>query len=284
MSAAELELDPPTTRSHGSVRGMSASASPTVSVVIPALNEAANLPHVLTRMAPEWEIILADGQSTDETISVARALRPDVRIVLQTGQGKGNALACGFAAASGDVIVMIDADGSMDPTEIHAFVEAVARSPRTYVKGSRILHNGGSDDLTRIRRAGNWMLVSVVNALFGTKYTDLCYGFIAFWRCDLDRLGFQRTGAGLAADEHKDLGFEIETFLNIRAARAGLRVVEIPSFERSRVNGVSNLRVMRDGFRILRTILHERARRTPVTVQDTLTIVLEPSLASQAAS
>lgn len=263
---------------------MRGRASPTVSVIIPALNEAPNLPHVLTRMAPEWELIVVDGNSTDETVSVARSLRPGARIVLQTGEGKGNALACGFAAACGDVIVMIDADGSMDPTEIHSFVEAVASNPGTYVKGSRILRDGGSDDLTRIRRLGNWILVSAVNILFGTEYTDLCYGFIAFWRGDLDRLGFQRTGSGLAAQEHKRLGFEIETFLNIRAARAGLRVVEIPSFERSRLNGVSNLRVMRDGFRILRTILQERARRKPAPVEGALTTAVDPTLASRAAS
>lgn len=261
--AAQLERNvshPPAAR-HLHVVATTGGGSPTVSVIVPARNEASNLPHVLNEMPPEWEIILVDGNSTDETVAVAKSLCPGATIVYQTGVGKGNALACGFAAASGDILVMIDADGSMDPGEIPAFVEAVANQLGTYAKGSRIMPLGGSDDLTKVRRIGNRLLVSAVNLLYGTDYTDLCYGFIAFWRHDLDGLGFRRTGAGLVAEKHKKLGFEVETYLNIRAARAGLHIVEVPSFEHSRVNGVSNLRVVRDGLRILRTILVERFRR-----------------------
>jgi glycosyltransferase involved in cell wall biosynthesis len=230
----------------------------TVSVIVPAMNEAANLGHVLGAI-PEstWEVILVDGRSTDGTVSVAKSLRPDIVVVHQTGVGKGNALACGFAVASGDIVVMIDADASMDPGEIPAFVDAVAASPGRYAKGSRLVRSGGSDDLTVIRRLGNRMLVSLVNSLFGTRYTDLCYGFIAFWRRDLDLLGFACASPGSVAEAHRNLGFEVETYLNIRAARAGLRIVEVPSFERKRANGVSNLRVVRDGLRVLRTIVVE---------------------------
>ena len=90
-----------------------------ISVVIPALNEARNLPHVFARLpADVYEVILVDGRSVDDTVGVARALRPDVRVVSQTGRGKGNALACGFAAATGDIIATVDADGSVDPSDI----------------------------------------------------------------------------------------------------------------------------------------------------------------------
>src|SRR5690242_3841803 len=84
-----------------------------VSVVIPALNEAENLPHVLPRI-PAWvhEVILVDGHSTDATVAVARELRRDIRVIRQQGHGKGAALRSGFAAARGDIIVMLDADGS----------------------------------------------------------------------------------------------------------------------------------------------------------------------------
>src|SRR5216683_5174490 len=93
-----------------------------VSIVIPALNEARNLPHVFARLPLDvHEVIVVDGHSVDDTISVARQLRPDVRIVQQTRQGKGNALACGFEAATGDVIAVVDADGSADPSEISRF-------------------------------------------------------------------------------------------------------------------------------------------------------------------
>jgi len=100
--------------------------NPTVTVVIPTLNEAKNLPHVFERL-PEWidEVIIVDGNSTDDTIAVATACRPDAKIVTQTGKGKGNALACGFRAATSDITVMLDADGSTDPAEIPRLVAAL---------------------------------------------------------------------------------------------------------------------------------------------------------------
>ena len=93
---------------------------PTVSIVIPAKNEARNLPLVFAELPENCEVILVDGNSTDDTVSVAQRLRPDITVIGQTREGKGNALACGFAAATGDFIVMIDADGSNDPAEIPA--------------------------------------------------------------------------------------------------------------------------------------------------------------------
>ncbi|MCU1527309.1 MAG: glycosyl transferase family 2, partial [Frondihabitans sp.] len=89
---------------------------PRVSVVIPTFNEAKNLPHVFSLMPKDvFEVIVVDGRSVDDTVEVAKALWPDVRIVLQNRRGKGNAMACGFAAVRGDIVVMLDADGSADP-------------------------------------------------------------------------------------------------------------------------------------------------------------------------
>src|SRR5688572_29467728 len=157
--------------------------SPTVSVVIPALNEARNLPHVLSKLPPVDEVILVDGGSTDDTVAVAVALRPDIRVVVQNRRGKGNALACGFAAVTGDVIVMIDADGSTSPEEIPLFVEALCAGA-DFAKGSRFAPTGGSADITRARHAGNKVLSALVNLMYGTRYSDLCYGYNAFWtRC-----------------------------------------------------------------------------------------------------
>ncbi len=220
----------------------------TVSVVVPALNEAANLPHVLVRL-PGWvdEVVLVDGGSVDDTIEVARAVCPGVRVVQQDGRGKGNALACGFAAARGDIIVMLDADGSHDPAEIERFVDVLLEG-HDFAKGSRFATGGGSTDITPIRRAGNRGLCSLVNVLFGTRYSDLCYGFNAFWAYCLGDL-----------DVNCD-GFEVETLINVRVARAGLRVAEVPSFEYPRIQGESKLRATRDGLRVLRVILRERTR------------------------
>ncbi|MEV0232587.1 glycosyltransferase family 2 protein [Nonomuraea sp. NPDC050786] len=228
--------------------------SPTVSVVVPAMNEAENLPHVFATI-PKWvdEIVLVDGNSVDDTVAVARRLRPNLKVVTQTGRGKGDALAAGFAACTSDIIVMIDADGSTDGREIISFVGALVTGA-DFVKGSRYAAGGGSDDLTLNRRLGNKFLTTVVNVLYGTRYTDLCYGYNAFWARHLDVLD-------LDCD-----GFEVETLMNVRAAKAGLKVHEVPSHERTRIHGESNLRAVRDGLRVLKTILKEW-RRQPAPLQ-----------------
>lgn len=222
-------------------------AGPRVSVVIAAMNEAENLPYVFSRL-PEGlhEVILVDGNSVDDTVAVARGLRPDVRILMQSGRGKGNAMADGFAACTGEIIVALDADGSTDPAEIPRFVAALC-SGADFVKGSRFAQGGLSTDITRTRSMGNQALRAVVNALFGTHYTDLCYGYNAFWtRC----LPYMRVDCD---------GFEVETLINVRIAKAGLIVHEVPSYENVRLHGESNLRTIRDGTRVLRTIVSEWA-------------------------
>jgi glycosyltransferase involved in cell wall biosynthesis len=222
---------------------------PRVSVVIPTLNEAENLPHVFAELPPGLhEVIVVDGFSTDGTPDVARMLRPDVKIVNQSHRGKGDALRCGFEVATGEILVMMDADGSADPAEIPAFVEALVAGA-DFAKGTRFADGGGSADITRLRSLGNSVLSGTVNLLFGTRYSDLCYGYNAFWRHCLTHMRVDCTG------------FEVETLINIRIARAGLDVREVPSFERERIHGQSNLNTFRDGGRVLRTILRERVRR-----------------------
>jgi glycosyltransferase involved in cell wall biosynthesis len=220
-------------------------AKPTVCVVIPTLNEEKNLPHVLPRI-PDWvdEIVLVDGRSTDNTIEVARQLCPDINVVLEQKPGKGVALRAGFKAASSDIIVMLDADGSTDPVEIPVFVGALLAGA-DFVKGSRFLQGGGTADMEWYRRWGNHGLIWLVRLLFGGHYSDLCYGYNAFWRSVVPSLQ-------LDAD-----GFEIETLMNVRALKTKMTVAEVPSFEAARIHGSSHLNTMRDGWRILKTIYAE---------------------------
>jgi glycosyltransferase involved in cell wall biosynthesis len=239
--------------------------SPTVSVIVPALNEERNLPYVFGRLpAGITEVILVDGGSVDRTVEAARDLYPSVVVVHQTRRGKGNALACGFAASTGDILVMIDADGSTDPAEIPRFVQALLDGA-DYAKGSRFQPGGDSHDITRMRRIGNYGLNGVVNTLFGTCFTDLCYGYNAFWRRVLTYLDLPDVHLPPSADGEKlwGDGFEIETLINVRAARHGLRITEVASVEAARLHGVSNLNAVSDGIRVMRTILREQRRPLP---------------------
>ncbi|WP_246046339.1 glycosyltransferase family 2 protein [Thermosporothrix hazakensis] len=218
---------------------------PRVSVIIPAMNEEQNLPCILPLLPSIVdEVILVDGHSTDNTIQVARQLLPSIQIVTQAGRGKGEALRTGFAVSRGDIIIMLDADGSADPTEIPRFVSALMEG-YDCVKGSRFKPGGGSFDITPLRRLGNAIFCHIVNLLFGTNISDLCYGYVAFWRSCLDQIQLDSEG------------FEVETQLYLRMLKAHLGIAEIPSIENLRIYGRSNLHTIRDGWRVLSTIVHE---------------------------
>lgn len=230
--------------------GMNWLKGETVTVIIPALNEAENLPHVLPRIPP-WvsEVILVDDHCTDDTVAVAQTLLPSIRVVRNDDRpGKGNALQAGYAAATGSLIVQVDADGSEAPEEIVSFVAALLAGA-DYAKGTRFIPGGGTSDMTRLRKWGNWAFVAMVRGLYGVRYTDLCYGYNAFRASALRSLN-------LDAD-----GFEIEAMINLRAAQAGLAIREVASFEAERVHGEGRLRTFPDGWRVLRTIWSERWRR-----------------------
>ena len=261
------DADPPRPARPRAVPDLHAEAySPqaTVSVVIPTLNEEGSLLWVLEQLPP-WvtEVILVDGLSTDATRVLARRARPDVVVVHQFRRGKGAALRAGFAAATGEIVVMIDADGSTDPREMARFVEAL-EDGADFVKGSRHMHGGGSADLTPLRAFGNRALVAVANALYGSRFSDLCYGYCAFWRRHVDLLGVTAEG------------FEIETQLVLGAVKAGLEMREVPSYELVRRAGSSNLNALRDGLRIIRTMLSRDLRRDPAAARFSLRAVELP--------
>lgn len=226
---------------------------PQVSVVIPARNEEQNLPYVLPRI-PRFvgEVILVDGHSTDATIEIARQVYPTIRIIEQHGSGKGDALRQGFAACTGEIIVMLDADGSTDPAEIPLFVAALMQG-YDFAKGSRFLRGGGSRDITWLRAMGNFWLKFVVNWLYGAHFSDLCYGYNAFRRTCLENVVLDSDG------------FEIETQLHLRIHKAQLAIIEIPSIEYSRLHGESHLHTFRDGWHVFLTIFKEKYMSLPQT-------------------
>lgn len=235
--------------------------NPTVSIIIPARNEARNLEIILPQLPPVHQVVLIDGHSVDDTIETATRIMPGITVLQQTRKGKGNALAAGFAEATGDIIVMFDADGSADPAEIPAFVQALVDGADV-AKGTRFAPGGGSEDITGFRSLGNRGLNLLTNILLRSRYTDLCYGYNAFWRRVVPSLDLP--DHTVVADEGVMLwgdGFEIETLLTCRFVMGGHNIVEVPSVERLRIHGVSNLNAVSDGFRVLRTILAERGRK-----------------------
>ena len=223
------------------------SGRATISIIIPALNEAANLPFVLPRIPPVpeiLEVILVDGASTDGTADIARDLLAGIRIVEQDGCGKGNAVKCGAQAAKGDYFLVLDADGSQMPEEIPIYLEQ-AREGYDLVKGSRYLDGRDTEDETLGRVLMCKLTYFVANSLWQTKFSDIGYGVFLINRekfLDLDI---------------KSNFFEMEYELMIKAKRKGLKIVEVPAHENARIHGKSHLSYRHDGWLIFKTVLRE---------------------------
>ena len=255
------------------------TTDPLISIIVPALNEALNLSAVLPQLPAVHEVILVDGGSVDGTIRAARRALPDIITVLQSRTGKGNALAAGFARVTGDIVVMFDADGSADPAEITQFVDAL-KAGADFAKGTRNTAGGGSADITSVRHLGNRFLNSVFNVGFRTRFSDLCYGYNAFWADLIPLLDLPEhsspppaSGRMLWGD-----GFEIETVITCRFAAAGVSITEVPSMEKMRMFGESNLHAVSDGLRVLRTLFTEwRRARATRRLERSLSITLEPT-------
>lgn len=225
-----------------------------VAVIIPTLNEEENIAEVIRELHQMGygNILIVDGNSSDRTVEVAKDF--GVNVLVQNGRGKGTALRQVFNHESldGDVIVMMDADGSMSPKEIPLFIEALD-SGADLVKGSRFLRYGYSEDMNLIRRIGNSFFLSLVNRLCSANYTDLCYGFAAFRKDAIKKL----------YPHLKSENFEIETEIFIKAKKLGLNIVEVPSIEFRRKYGKSNLSIFTAGFRILKVIIEELVNDLP---------------------
>jgi len=240
-------------------------SDPSVSVVIPATNESENISWVLSRLPScVKEVIVVDGRSQDSTAAIVRAVCPAAKVIEHGNSGKGNAIATGLLVAQGDVIVMLDADGSMDPVEIPLYLEALC-SGADLVKGSRTIAGGGSQDQTFVRRVGNWALGVFSNVVYQQSWSDLCYGYAAFWKDSLDHLGLdelctqrpERQASTLWRGPWYGHGFEIEALIYCRAARAHLQIAEVFSHEYKRRSGESHLATWRDGGRVMFAILRE---------------------------
>jgi glycosyltransferase involved in cell wall biosynthesis len=215
-----------------------------VSIVIPALNEEKNLGRLMREVrhimaGGSYEVIVVDGHSSDKTVDIAKSL--GARVIYDR-IGKGSALIRGLNAARGDVIVSMDADLSNEPKELGLLIDSI-RIGYDVCMGSRFMSGGNSEDISLVRKLGNRFFVTMVNIIFGGSYSDMCYGYRSFRKGIPKRLRLM------------EKGFGIETEINIKAVKLGLKVVEVPSVEKRRAAGDPKLRTFRDGYAILKTII-----------------------------
>jgi glycosyltransferase involved in cell wall biosynthesis len=223
-----------------------------LSVIIPAKDEEDTLPTLLedlnnvipTLDGYEVEVICVDDHCKDRTAAIARAHGARV-VENQRKPGKGNALRAGFEAASGDLLMMMDADYSHRPEDMPMFLTAM-REGVGLVIGSRVF--GGSEEYTHIRALGNVFLSGALGLSVGRYLSDALNGYKMFRR-DV-----------FTSFEYKSRMFEIEIELIANALRKGYRVVEVISHERARAGGVMKSRVVRHGTRFLMRIIWEGIR------------------------
>ena len=230
----------------------SAPGNLSVGVVIPVKNEAAALPVVISAI-PHWVkfIVVADGASSDGSGEIARGL--GALVVVEPRHGYGRACQTALSAMPPvDVIVFLDGDASDDPSEMTALIAPIADGSADFVLGSRTLGRRERGALTPQQIFGNWLACRLMRRIWGAQYTDLG----PFRAIRLDAL------KQLALTD-ENYGWTVE--LQARAAKRGLRTLEIPVRYRRRI-GVSKVSgtvkgVVGAGVKILYVIGREALRR-----------------------
>ena len=219
--------------------GLPFTVRPTVAVVIAAANAAPTLPHLFARLPKVDEVALVDLGSRDDTARVARSLWPGLMIVDGTGMKSGDALTVGTRATSADIVILFNADGPGDLAELPRFLHAL-------IDGADVAKGTRSADTTHAGKGlGNGALLRLANLAFGTDFSDLSFGYYAFWRSALERIVLDHDGV------------ELDALLALRAARAGLLVAEIQCGESPRLDSQRTVRPLRDRLRLFRAIVAE---------------------------
>ncbi len=227
--------------------------APSVSVVIAAHDEAATIANVVRgareALGPQCaEVLVVDDGSSDGTAEAARVAGATV-LRLDRNQGKGAALRAGIPTTRGEWVVFLDADGQDDPAEIPLLLARAADGPDVaLVNGSRFLGTLRRGAISAPNLVGNLAFTGLFAALYGRRVTDSQAGFRAF-RGDVVR------GLPLRSTE-----YEIETEMLAQVIRRGFRVVEVPVTRERRQAGTTDFKRVRNGLRILWTIVRERVR------------------------
>lgn len=226
-----------------------------VVLAIPTLNEAESIGPLLAEVprATVMEVIIADGGSTDATGAVATAAGARV---IAAGRGYGRAcLEAARCAPDGSIMIYMDGDGADDPAQIADLVAPIVAGTHDFVIGSRVIGTREVGSMGWHQVAAGHAAGLAMRLLYGTRYTDMC-AFRAIGRDTLLALGMREM----------TYGWNLE--MQMRAARDGLRVLEVPVRNRRRIGGVSKVAgtvrgTLRAGSRIVATFVRVAAERSP---------------------
>ena len=209
-----------------------------VSLVIPTLEEAGCIEQVLSQVPKNCadEILIVDAYSKDGTADIVRKL--GYNVVMQEGRGFGDAFSLGVSKATGDIIILMDGDGSHNPADIPKLVEKI-KEGYDYVMASRYCKGSRSYDDTMVRHLGNKSFTFLISFFHRMKITDSLYLFTAIRKNVFDKISI------------KSKGFEYCVEILVKVHKAGFKMAEIPSIERKRYSGYSKVKSMKHGLKIL---------------------------------
>jgi dolichol-phosphate mannosyltransferase len=214
-----------------------------VSVVIPTLNEAGNILEALTTIEKELEypkeIIVVDGDSTDGTKELVKDA--NCRLIIEPRRGYGNALMTGIKHAKGNIIVMVDGDGTYEVRHINRLLETMIKTDAELCLATRMygLHTKSMGFLNYF---GNKLITLLFNILYKQKLTDTQSGFRAISLSAIEKVDFQE----------RDMAFATEML--VKFAKKGFRIVEVPTVYKPRKYGKTKLKKLRSGIQIFSTM------------------------------
>jgi glycosyltransferase involved in cell wall biosynthesis len=224
-----------------------------VSIVIPARNESGNIENAILRMpdfAKHHEIIFVEGNSTDDTWETIQKIKAkydhthDIKITQQSGKGKGDAVRKGFGMATGDILMILDADLTMPPEELPKFYNAIAGYKGDFINGSRLVYAMDEKAMRFLNRLGNKFFSQAFTWLLEQKFRDTLCGTKVLFRKDYERLIINRKFFG-DFDPFGDFD------LLFGAYKLNLKIVEIPIRYKDRTYGDTNISRFKHGFMLL---------------------------------
>jgi len=237
------------------------AAAPRVSVIIPARNEAGNIENVfrrLPRMGAETEIVFIEGHSQDETYTViekAIAAHPEWKCQLhkQSGKGKADAVRLGFDRASGDVLMILDADLTVRPEDLPRFYQALVSGKGEFINGVRLVYPMQQQAMRFLNLLGNKFFSLAFSWLLGQPIKDTLCGTKVLWRRDYERIAANRAFFG----EFDPFG---DYDLLFGAAKQNLKIVDLPIRYQERTYGSTNIDRWRHGLLLIRMVIFAASR------------------------